>query len=243
MKEGILNPNSPVPLYYQLREIIVASINAGEWRMGSMVPSENQICEMYNVSRNTAKRALDELVKEGILVRKQGVGTFVTEPKIEQTVSKFYSFSDAIAAKGMTLTCDVLDLMVMDCSDNLAESLKLQPGELVTALSRLRIVDGAPFVLETSYIPQKVAPGLQKYDFTTNSLYKTLANEYGVLVTKAKEVFEPIIIGPSESKLLKVDNGTPALLLERLALGLGDMPVELCYSTLPGSKCRFYAEL
>lgn len=243
MKKKALNPNSPVPLYYQLQEIIVDSISSGSWRIGSMIPSENQICEMYNVSRNTAKRALDELVNEGILVRKQGVGTFVSEPKIEQTVSDFYSFSEALKAKGLEHSCVVLELSVVECNEEQAKCLGLKCGEHVTALSRLRNVNGTPFVVETSYIPQKVAPGLETFDFTTRSLYKTLANDYGVFVTKAKEIFEPIILDGSASDLLNVGSGTPALLLERIAYGLGDVPVELCYSTLPGSKCRFYAEL
>ena len=240
---GKLNYNSPIPLYYQLKEIIAESIGACEHRVGSLVPSENQICETYNVSRNTAKRALDELVKEGILTRKQGVGTFVSRPKLEQAISKFYSFSEAIAAKGLKHSVHVLDLSVEKATEEQAKSLALELGDPVTVLSRLRLVNGEPFVLETSCIPQSVAPRLEMHDFSSDSLYKTLANEYNVYVMRAYEVFDPIIIGSSESRLLNVPKGSPALALERVAFSINDEPVELCYSTVPGSKCRFYAEL
>ena len=238
-----INPDSPVPIYYQLKEIIVEGINSGQWRLGEMIPSENQLCREYNVSRNTAQRALDELVKDGILIRRQGVGTFVTEPKIEQAISHFYSFSDAVAARNMKHTADVLEQEVMLASPKQAKALKLQEGEYVTALTRLRMVDGDPFVLETSYIPLRLAPGLEKIDFTERSLYKTLANKYSVYVTKAEEIFEPVLVGNSDSKLLNVEEGSPAILIERVAYSSTDEPVEHCFSIIPGSKCRFYSEL
>ncbi len=238
-----INPDSPIPIYYQLKEIIIEGINSGQWRLGEMIPSENQLCRAYGVSRNTAQRALDELVKDGILVRRQGVGTFVTEPKIEQAISHFYSFSDAVAARNMKHTADVLELEVMPASPKQAKALKLNEGESVTALTRLRMVDGDPFVLETSYIPLRAAPGLDKIDFRERSLYKTLASEYSVYVTKAEEIFEPVLVGSSDSKLLQVEEGSPAILIERVAYSSSDEPVEHCFSIIPGSKCRFYSEL
>ncbi len=238
-----VNSDSPVPLYYQLKEIIVDSISKGEYGVGDLLPSENQLCKMYNVSRSTSQKALDELVHEGILTRKQGVGTFVAPPRIEQELSNFYSFSDAIKARGYEHEAKVLSISVAASTPKQAEMLKISPEERVIALTRLRLVNGAPFLIETSNIPEKLAPGLNEIDFNKNSLYKTLMNDYRLYVVKAKETFEPVLIKKDESKLLEVPEGSPAMLRERIALSSSDGPIEFCRSIIPGSKCRFYMEL
>lgn len=238
-----VNSDSPIPLYYQLKEIIIDSINRGEYGVGDMLPSENQLCKMHNVSRSTSQKALDELVHEGILTRKQGVGTFVTTPRIEQELSNFYSFSDAIKARGYEHEAKVLSISVEMPTPKQAKVLNISLTEGVIILSRLRLVNGTPFVLETSCIPEKLAPGLQEIDFNKNSLYKTLMNTYRLYVVKAKEMFEPVLISKSESQLLEVPEGSAAILLDRIAYSSNDETVEFCHSIIPGSKCRFYTEL
>lgn len=242
MKDQI-NPNSPLPLYYQVKERITEGINEGKWRAGDMIPSENQISAMFNVSRNTAQRALDELVKEGILIRKQGVGSFVTEPRIEPIVSQFYSFSDAVTASGYRSSNRVLGMKIVEAAEAQAKELRVSLNTPLYALTRLRLANDMPFVLETSYLPVQLMPGLERFEFEKVSLYKTMANQYSIYVTKAREVFEPILLSKSESKLLEVAEGSPALLLERTAYNTEGDPVEFCTSVIPGNKCRFYANL
>lgn len=238
-----INPDSPIPLYYQLKEIINGGINSGEWGVGDLIPSENQLCKAYGVSRNTAQRALDELVREGILTRRQGVGTFVTAPRIEQALSEFYSFSDAVTARGHKHTVKVPSVSVEKASAKQAKALNVDVGEPIIVLTRLRFVNDVPFVLETSYIPEKLAPGLDTLDLENASLYKTLTNSYRIYVTKAREFFEPVLISKMESQLLKVEEGSPAILLERIAYSSNDEAIEFCRSIIPGGKCRFYTEL
>lgn len=238
-----INPDSPVPLYYQLKEIINEGIINGEWGIGDLVPSENQLCRMYGVSRNTAQRALDELVREGILTRRQGVGTFVTAPRIEQALSEFYSFSDAVVAHGHKHTVKVLSLSVEKASAKQARALNIETETPIYALTRLRFVNDVPFILETSYIAEKLVPDLDRFDFENVSLYKTLTKSYRIYVTKAREFFEPVLINKMESQLLKVDEATPAILLERIAYSSNDEVIEFCRSIIPGGKCRFYTEL
>ncbi len=238
-----INSESPVPLYYQLKEIIVDSISKGEYGVGDLIPSENQLCKLYNVSRSTSQKALDELVNEGILIRKQGVGTFVAMPRIEQALANFYSFSDAMRARGYEHKVKVLSLSVQKATLKQAKMLNLSAEERVTLLSRMRLINGVPFLIETSCLPEKIAPGLNEVDFSVNSLYKTLMNTYRLFVVKAREMFEPVLINQSESLLLEVPQGSPAILLERVAFASNDEPIEFCRSIIPGSKCRFYTEL
>lgn len=238
-----IDPNSPVPLYYQLMEILRAGVYSGEWRVGETIPSEARLCKMFHVSRNTVQKAIEELVNEGVFTRRQGVGTFVTAPKIEQALGEFYTFSEALAAKGIRHTAKVLALTVEMAGEKRAKPLEIDPEDLVVVLTRVRCADGDPIVLETSCIPSKIAPGLEDIDFEQESLYRTLANKYQIYVSKSREYFEPVLIKRTESKWLEVDMGSPAILLDRIAYASTGGPVEFCRSILPGKKCRFYTEL
>ena len=240
---NLINYNSPIPLYYQLRDIIYEGITNGEWGIGDLIPSENQLCKKYGISRNTVQKALELLIHEGILTRRQGVGTFVTIGRIEQALSEFYSFSDAMTARGYKHTVKVIGLFVEEASVQQAKVLHVMVGESVIVLKRLRKINDVPFLLETSYIPARLVPGLENLDFEKQSLYKTLANTYQIFVVKAKEVFEPVLLNPEESEMLNIEKGTPAVLLERIAFGTNEEPVEFCRSIIPGNKCRFYTEL
>ena len=135
---GKINHDSPVPRYYQLKEIINEGIISGEWGIGDLIPSENQLCKTYGVSRNTAQRALDELVHEGILTRRQGVGTFVTAPRIEQALSEFYSFSDAVSAHGYKHSVTAPSISVEKASAKQAKALNVEIGEPIIVLTRIR---------------------------------------------------------------------------------------------------------
>jgi len=243
-EEGnVLDPRSPLPLYHQLKEILKDRIESGAWGPGSQVPSENQLQADYRISRNTAKRAIEELVQEGYLTRSQGKGTFVAAPKMEQSLTGFYSFSNAIRSAGMTPGVRVVALREARAKKTVAHHLGIAEGDPVTELTRVRYADDEPFVLETSYVPTAVAPGLSGKKFEESALYSILANDYGLFVVRAKEVFEPVLIRPYESKWLNAEPGYPALLLDRIAYTAGGKPVEFCRSIVRGDRCRFYTEL
>ena len=146
-------------------------------------------------------------------------------------------------ARGYEHKVKVLSISVEKSTKKQAKVLNLKEHDNIVVLTRLRFVDDVPFVLETSCIPEKIAPGLNNFDFEHNSLYKTLLNNYRVYVVKAKEMFEPVLINKIESPLLEVKEGSPAILLERIAYSANDEPVEFCHSVIPGGKCRFYTEL
>lgn len=238
-----LDVKSALPLYFQLKELLKDSIYSGEWQIGDLIPSENQLSKTYNVSRNTCQKAIDELVKEGILTRKQGIGTFVTMPHIEQRLGHFYSFSDAIIARGMKHSVVVVSLKTEPATSRIAQYLGIDCSEPVVALTRVRYADEDPIVLETSYMPHSLVPGIESVDFVHHSLYKTLASKYQLYVSRAQEFFEPVLIRKMESKWLAVKEGSPAILLDRIACTAEDLPIEYCRSVIPGIKCRFYTEM
>lgn len=239
-----LNPTSYVPLYQQLKEIIIRKIERSEWKPDEKIYSENQLFEMYDVSRNTAKKAIEDLVQEGVLYRIQGKGTFVSRPKIEHSLSGFYSFSQVLKEKGLNPKDILLDVTVERASRKVADALKLEEGEEVVLLKRLRCADDEPIILETSYMPKsKVSQHEALNQVGDIALYDILRNEFNIIVMSAKETFEPILIRHGEKEHLEVEVGSPALLLERIAYDQTKTPIEYCKSIVRGDRCKFYTEL
>lgn len=238
-----LDTDSVVPLYYQLKEIIDERIQSEEWPPGYMIPSENELVGEYKVSRNTVIKAIDRLVQDGVLTRKQGKGTFVAEAKFEQCLSSFYTFSKAMSKSGLRHGVHVLSCTERTAGPSVAKSLNIDPSSRVSELMRVRYADGEPLMLETSYIPVSLAPSLITYQFAEDALYDILSNHYQVHVIKAREIFEPVIIDEFEGDVLHVAVGSPGLLLMRTATTAEGKPVEYCKSILRGDRCRFYTEL
>ncbi|WP_054950665.1 GntR family transcriptional regulator [Numidum massiliense] len=238
-----LDYDSVIPLYHQLKDILRENIESGVWKPGEMIPSENQLLKHYNISRNTVKKALDDLVTEGLLKRVQGKGTFVSTPKLEQSLSGFYSFSKVIRAQGLTPKDIIISVEQLAAKRSVAKHLQIPEQTAVIALRRLRCADEEPIILETSYIPQQLAPNISQEELEKTSLYDLLEQKYEITVTKAKEIFEPVLVRDYESTYLQVAEGYPALLLDRIAYDASGRPVEFCRSIVRGDRCRFYTEL
>ncbi|WP_409294103.1 GntR family transcriptional regulator [Peribacillus sp. SCS-26] len=240
----MLDPKSFVPLYHQLKEIIAENIENYTWKPGDKIPSEHQLVDQYNVSRNTVKKAIDDLVQEGALYRLQGTGTFVNKPKIEHSLSGFYSFSQVLKEKGLEPRDIILELKIVKAGQKVANALKIEREDKVILLSRLRCAKDEPIILESSYLPCTLADDIGKMRRIGDvPLYDILAEEFNIHVTSAKETFEPVLILEYEALQLGVKVGSPALLLERVAYNEQKQPVEYCKSIVRGDRCRFYTEL
>ncbi len=239
-----LEQGSIIPLYHQLKQRLDARIRAGDWKPGDKIDSENSLMDIFRVSRNTAKKAIEELVQEGALFRIQGKGTFVSRPKFEQPLTGFYSFSRVLREKGLHPTDRVLEVREVEPSAIVRAGLQLPLGEKVVEMRRLRCANGEPIILESSFLPKSVIQDMSVlYEVETSSLYGLLNERYDVTVVRAKEAFEPVLIREGESVLLETEVGKPALLLERTAYDTNDQPVEFCISIVRGDRCRFYTDL
>jgi GntR family transcriptional regulator len=234
---------SPIPLYYQIMEWMYGEIKQGTWGVGDKIPSEFELSSKFGVSRNTAQRAIEMLVNRGLVIRRQGVGTFVSSPQLEQGLMRFYSFSKAMQAKGISTSVKVLSMKIEEATSSQAKYLEINVGDQVYVLKRIRYANESPIMFDTSRIPVLIAPNLDSTDFEKISLYHTLETRFGIYVTRAKEIFEPIAIRSIESKLLLVPENSPAMMIDRIAFSSENIPVELCRSIVPGDKCRFYTEL
>lgn len=155
----MLDMNSPVPLYEQIKENIKRKIEEKEWKEHRKVPAEAELVELYNVSRVTVRKALALLVEEGYLEKKQGIGTFVVQPRIQQRIQYCSSFTRACIASGMEPGCQVLKKEILEGVHKEYKSLGLGAKEKVLHLERLRLADGEPVSIEHMYF------SFEKYGF------------------------------------------------------------------------------
>lgn len=234
---------SPTTLYHSLGHIIRSKIQSGEWPVGQQIPSERELVNIFNVSRATVRQGIENLVKEGILSRVQGKGTFVAPPKIEQGVLGLLEFSDVIKRKGLKPGVRLLGKEFIDPPLNIQKLLALSGSDAVVWLQRLLLLNEAPMLIETAYFSAVRFPDfLETYDGVEEP-HRFVYRHYGVKVIKARETFEPVILEDKEAGLLGVEGGFPALWVEHTTFDASEKPVAFLTSLLRGDRCRFYTDL
>jgi GntR family transcriptional regulator len=235
--------NSEIPLHRQLKDAIRLRIDSGEWPRGWKVPSEPELCRSLSISRGTVRQAISALIREGLLESRRGDGTYVTGPAVEQHLMGFYSFAREARERGIELTSEVLDWAVVPAYSGLSQRLGVEPGAKVLRVTRLRLLEGEPILLETCSMPHDLVSALSEEDFTRGAIYDALEKKCHLRVASAKETFEAVVMGDYESGLLGVPVHSPAFSVERLAYAAGDKPVELRHSIIRGDRCRYHIEL
>jgi len=239
----LLNKYSPLPLYHQLKTAIEERIDSGEWSPGMQVPPERELCEHFAVSRITVRRALSELEARGRLTRKQGVGTFIAAPRIEQHLARLTGFTQDMLAKGKRPSAKVLQLEITPAPIPAARSLDLSPGEETILLKRVRLTDDEPLAIETAYLPLRLCSGLQDWDLENCSLYEILTSEFGIFPTHAEQQLEAVACPAIESRLLGIRKGAPVLHIYRVTFQTGGRPFEYTESYYRGDRYIFNVEL
>ena len=232
-----LSRNTFEPLYYQIRENIREKISSNEYPPNSMIPSEAELCEYYGVSRVTVRRAILDLVQEGLLNRGKGKGTFVSENYGLTTVNGVQGFTQELLGLNMRPSAKLLGCKIRPADSALRQNLGLDEGEKVVTISRLRLVNGEePCMVEVMNFPYKLVPGIEKEDLN-QSIYQLLKNKYQCEVLYATDIMEPIIIGEYESKLLELTMPTAGMRTNRLGYDGNKRPLEYTTHIIPGKKC------
>ncbi len=242
--QNTINLNSFIPYYIQLLDILKAKINSGEWKPGDKLPSEPELCELYGVSRTVVRQALQEMEYDGLIVRRKGVGTFITEPKIEGSlIQKLTGFHQDMVNRGHALTTQVLRNEVVGASQKVSEYLKIEVGSPVFCIERLRFVNNEPIVLVTTYLPQALCRGLERFDLGTRSLYDVLENELGLLLSHGRRTIEAVAADEREAQLLQVELRDPMVLLDSVTYLKDGTPLEYYHAIHRGDRSRFEVDL
>jgi GntR family transcriptional regulator len=217
-------PDTSEPKYYAVKRHLLEFI--GSLEPGSAVPTERELATQMHTSRTTVRQALTELVVEGRLVRRQGSGTYVAEPKITWPLY-LGSFTEQVKASGFAPSSQVLATSRVAASIELATKLALEPRAPVYKIERLRLADAWPIAVETSWLPAEMFPGLSRQIRQQGSLYEILAERYETTLHTAEETIETAPASPREAVPLKVDIGTPMLIVSRQNFDSKGTPIEL----------------
>ena len=228
------------PKYYLVKRHLLELIESLE--PGALVPTERELTATLATSRTTVRQALGELVGEGRLVRRQGSGTYVAEPKMTWPL-QMTSFTEQAAANGFIAGARLLSSERMRATGEAATRLRLLPGAYMYRIERLRLADDTPMAVETSHLSVARFPGLIKALRKSSSLYRVLDATYGVVPLTAEETFETRAAPPREAALLGTDTGAPMLVLGRHSFEADGTPIEWVRSWYRGDRYTFVARL
>ncbi|HDH25818.1 MAG TPA: GntR family transcriptional regulator [Actinobacteria bacterium] len=211
----VLDKRSYRPLYLQLTDYLADRIHSGEFPTGSRVPSERELAESLNVSRTTARLAVDQLVHTGVVYREQGRGTFVAAPRM-RGVQGFTSFSEDVRSRGCEPGSQVIRFGPHSPNLEIRSKLRIGPDDLALELVRLRTADGEPVALQESYLPRDLAPGLEDHDMTDVSLFKVLRERYFVYPAWTEAEVKAMLASPGTCELLGIEPTDPVLVVDGL---------------------------
>jgi GntR family transcriptional regulator len=228
------------PKQSEARERVLDLIEQLE--VGDAIPSERQLSAEFGVSRLTVRAALDDLVREGLLVRRRGSGTFVSEPKIAQELT-MTSFTEDMRRRGMTPGSKTVELRTASAGAWLGRILHVSPSELLVIIKRLRLADHETMAIETLHVRASLVPGLSAEDLEDHSFYALLTERYGVDVVSGLQTIEPTVTNEEESELLGVPLHSPAFLFERTTRSRTGEIVEYVRSIYRGDRYRLVTEL
>jgi GntR family transcriptional regulator len=224
----------------QIRASVIALIR--QLGVGEAIPSERRLSTELGVSRLTLRAALDELVREGYLVRRHGSGTFVSEPKIAQQLT-LTSFTEDMRRRGMVADSRTIALENVHAGPQVARALSISPADRVFQIRRLRLADDEPMALETLHVPVSLVPGLTAAQLEHASWYELLQERYNVVIALGLQTIEPTVTNEEESELLHVPLHSPAFLFERTSQTPDGRMVEFVRSIYRGDRYRLVAEL
>ena len=229
------------PLYQQVDNTIRRRLIDNVWKPGEAIPSEMQLAAEMNVSQGTVRKALNDLVAENLLYRRQGLGTFVSEHTERRALFLFFSIVGDDGARLLP------ESRVLDCAEDVAtpteaERLQLAPAEMVVRFRRVRFFDEIATIVETITLPLEHFPGFGTEVDPPNNLFRFYQSAYGVTVAKADEQLTAVSATEEEALLLGIDTGTPLLEIDRTAKMLDERPVEWRVSHCDTTKYRYVAE-
>ena len=237
-----LDRQSPVPLYVRVRAALKEEI--ARLRPGEPVPTEQKLQEMFGVSRITVRRAVDDLVTEGLLERRQGVGTFVRAPKLTHQLGLITSWTETIRQEGHTPgTATRIVKRVEPPPGWVQEMLGTPDDEPVVMVYRVRTVNGEPFSLMYNYLRARLVPGLEEHLGRYESLYEVLEKVYYLRLGRAVDTVEARRSTPDEAAVLGIEPGSPAIQVTRVTYLANEEPLEVVRVVSNSEKYQYRVTL
>ena len=238
-----LDRSVPIPLYYQLKELILSEIKSGEYKSGDVIPTEKEISSLYELSRTTVRQAVSELVQDGWLYRVKSKGTFVGHPKIQQSyIKKVESFNRTIERQGLTPSTRVLTLEIRSAAKlprAVLEGLELTEKDEVVYLHRLRMANNDPVVIVSTYLPSRLCGFLLDHDMNREQLYNVLSQRDETRIYRIERTVEAVLATTQDAQLLEIRKGAPIQLFTSVGYNQYGVPIEYTVSRYRGDQNKF----
>ncbi|MDL2310560.1 GntR family transcriptional regulator [Peptostreptococcaceae bacterium OttesenSCG-928-C18] len=236
-----LKKKNKIPLYYQLVDILVSEMEI--MKPGDKLPSERQLCRLYELSRTTVRQAIAELELNGYIERIHGKGTFVCKrDSSKYNLSDYYSFTKQMTSIGKYPKSTVLEYHIERANKFVSSKLKVKEGDKVIRFVRLREADDIPMMLETTFIPYEDFNKITKDILDNVPLYDIYENLYNRKIMHVEEQFSASIVGKEESKILEIDTGSPCLKIKRYSYDINGKIIEYTISFASGNQFAYKVE-
>ena len=220
----IIDHSSPIPLHFQVEELLRKLIDLPKYKAGEFLPVEVDLAKKLGVSRNTIRQATNKLEYEGLIVRKKGYGTKVAEKTVTTRLDNWHSFTQEMNEKGIAFTNFLINAEWVECNEKIAGFFNIPVRTNVVKLSRLRGDEKGPFVFFESYFHPKI--GISTQENFDMPLYELLENQFNIHATISREKITARLASKITARRLKIKHGEPVLIRERFVSGPGDKPVE-----------------
>jgi len=235
-----INKFSSIPLYIQLRDSIRTAIDDGTLKNREKLPTEDELCSTYHISRPVVRKAYSDLLAQGCIVRMKGKGTFVTKQEISRNLtSELYNFTGEMERHGKKPHTKVLVVEVIHNEAHVFPHLELKEGDSCLHFKRLRYADNVAVYLEDSYIDLKQFPGLEKYDFATNSLFKVFEYKYHRPVHKTYNVYNAQLVSDADAVLLDVEKRSAVHRVQSFTYDTSNRLMEYSIASFPGERNQY----
>ncbi|HWQ47292.1 MAG TPA: GntR family transcriptional regulator [Longilinea sp.] len=232
------------PLYVQIQEYLADMILSGKLLPDTKINSERDYSEELGVSRMTVRRALTELVNEGLLVRRHGSGTYVARPRITYEDRELVNYVDAMRAHNLSTSSQLLEFGQIAASRRLAERLQLEIGEPLYRIVVLRLANRVPVLLERGFFPCSRCHNLEEYDLEKTSLYDLLTQAYGMQLKRIDQITEAVAASETVAEQLRVEEEFPLLMLSRLMFdAVTGKPVVFSQDFLRSDYARIHTQI
>jgi GntR family transcriptional regulator len=238
-----LNKNSPLPLWYQVKENIIDLIEQGSYSDDSSLPTEKQLCKQFEVSVITVRKAMDELTREGILVKKQGKGTFLNTKKFKRELKNFYGFSQDITNAGATPSRKIISFEIKKPPLFISRKLGIKSDEEIYEIRTLTLANEVPVIFSVFFIPESRLKSLKKEKILAKSIYNILVDDYKIKLKNETWNIAATALDEYEAKLLNAKPGIPALMHESISYDINDKIIMYAKGVLRSDICTFSISL
>lgn len=222
-----LNFSGKKQLYYQLYDLLFQGIISGTYPIGECIPSESDLMKTYQVSRATARKAMEMLANDGFVEKKRGHGTVVISTHSKHSPQRVVNYSRKNVIDNVIAKKQVIDFKVISASEKISKELNLTVGTEIIQLKRVRYGDNEPFYLEINYFEKSYVPEMLQRNFSKESLRVFLDKTYDIQWSYAKQKIYSIVADDGVAKLLKIDEGYPLLHINRVSFDVNDQPREI----------------